>query len=649
MASLKWYINRLKIMSSKEIIHRLICKLYDKKIEYGLRLKEDKYNVKYIDLPKFVGGSEEENQELINNAENILNNKIIVFDQYFDFNYKEKFLVDPITKLKWDSHLYTKVSFRKVDIPGDPKLIWEINKQQYLLDLGVAYQLTSNEKYSNKIIKEINEWIRENEEYKGINWTSGLEIALRCLSWIYSISLIKEYIQEHKININNILHYIRIQTEFIFNKLSLYSSANNHLIGELTLLLYSSYFMDCKESGKWRSKATKMLNEQIDNQFYDDGINKEQSVNYQIHTMELYFLSQYLLEKNKSSLSEKVLSLLKKACFYLDKLSESDGTVFNIGDEDGGHVLKLQSNPNGVLDILQIGALTLRDLNIYKNKEKVINNKALMLYGIDFKSLIEENFKYNKEKSDSYIFKSGGMFIKDGNINNIPYKACFDFGEIGMAPLNAHAHCDILSFNLNIDGAPFLIDCGTYKYHKDDGFRNYFRGVTTHNTISINNKNQFEFLGPFICEKTPVVKLINNSDEKIECSTNMYKKLKCDVRRELIFNNDSILIIDKIHNLSSKSINVKNFFNFDSNVIRSTNLDKESFIINNKEVIFENYIKSINLKDNKYEKKLEQSWMSSKYYYKEKTLRLVYDFDLESNTYLEKITKILIGGKNDRD
>lgn len=645
MNKIKWYFNRAKIMNIKEINHRLLCRAYDYKIEKGYRLKEESYKVTYIELPQFKSINDQEEEILLNNANEILiNKKITIFNKKIILEGSKKFLKDPISNNLWSEKLFTKISFKYRNIPGDPKVIWEINKQQYLLDLAVAYNITNNSSYAEMILDEINEWISENKEYIGINWTSGLEIALRCLSWIYSLSLIKAYLEQNNVSINHILHYIRIQAEFIYNKLSLYSSANNHLIGELTFLIHSSFFIECKESKKWFNKSIKLLNKQTQFQFYEDGVNKEQSINYQVHTMELYFLTQYILKKNNLSLEESSLKILKNACFYLNNLSERDGTVFNIGDEDGGHIIKLQKNAPNVLEILQLGSIVLDDFEIYKNKEKVISNKNLILLGNQYLSFINSKSEYYASSQSYYLYEKGGMYIRDFNLKNKKLKLSFDFGNIGMPPLNAHAHNDILAINININNKPFLVDAGTYKYHLDDGFRDYFRGVEAHNTISINNKNQFNLLGPFMCGKSPVTKIREISNNNITCFTDMYKNENCIVERKLIFEENELIIIDSILNKSKSSKNIKIYFNFDSNVdiVKQDNIyyckitdDKIKIVVDKH--INSNLYKGINLKDGQ-----KMGWQSKGFYLIERTNCLVLDCNVKAKDSI--IIKNIIEG-----
>jgi uncharacterized heparinase superfamily protein len=77
-----------------------------------------------------------------------------------------------------------------------------------------------------------------------------------------------------------------------------------------------------------------------------------------------------------------------------------------------------------------------------------------------------------------------------------------DCGPLGVPPMAAHGHADALSFQLSVNGREFFIDPGTYIYHANNPFRNYFRKTIAHNTICIDGKDQAEIRGPFLWEKS---------------------------------------------------------------------------------------------------------------------------------------------------
>jgi hypothetical protein len=70
---------------------------------------------------------------------------------------------------------------------GDHKIIWELNRHQYWLQLGRAYWLTGDRRYAQAIVDQMENWLDSNPPLTGINWASMLEISLRTISWTMAI------------------------------------------------------------------------------------------------------------------------------------------------------------------------------------------------------------------------------------------------------------------------------------------------------------------------------------------------------------------------------------------------------------------------------------------------------------------------------
>jgi len=65
-----------------------------------------------------------------------------------------------------------------------------------------------------------------------------------------------------------------------------------------------------------------------------------------------------------------------------------------------------------------------------------------------------------------------------------------DAGPLGFLSIAAHGHADALSFTLSAGGCPILIDPGTFAYHTERRWRDYFRGTAAHNTVRIDGVDQ---------------------------------------------------------------------------------------------------------------------------------------------------------------
>ena len=73
---------------------------------------------------------------------------------------------------------------------GDSKVIWELNRHQWLVGLGCAYRLSGDERYAVAAVDSIGEWIAANPPGLGVNWASSLEVALRLISWCWAAVLL---------------------------------------------------------------------------------------------------------------------------------------------------------------------------------------------------------------------------------------------------------------------------------------------------------------------------------------------------------------------------------------------------------------------------------------------------------------------------
>ena len=70
---------------------------------------------------------------------------------------------------------------------GDHKIIWELNRHQWWLQLARAYWLTGDARYASAIVDQMESWLDANPPLTGINWASMLEIGLRTISWTMAI------------------------------------------------------------------------------------------------------------------------------------------------------------------------------------------------------------------------------------------------------------------------------------------------------------------------------------------------------------------------------------------------------------------------------------------------------------------------------
>jgi hypothetical protein len=407
-------------------------------------------------------------------------------------------------------------------------------------------------------MKVIKNWSEENPYMKGINWYSNIEVNLRLITWVLSWealnaeNLMKENDEFRTFVTNDWLPLIYQHCIYSFNNPSKYSSANNHLISEYAGLFIASLKWNFKESKKWIKYSQKGLEEEIINQHSKNGINKEEAAEY-IQFITDFFLLAYIVGENAGRpFSKEYKQQLHKIFDYIYNLLDCAGNFPKYGDEDDGKCFVVDSNKsfNNFKSLLSSAAIIFNDSK-FKSKSNGLDMKNLFLFGEKGKKAFQLLADVEVEEL-SQFYPDEGHFIFREKKNKEEIYLHFNAAPLGFLSIAAHGHADALSFVLHINGQPFLIDSGTYTYHTERPWRNYFMGTLAHNTIRINKQNQALIGGP-----TLWLKHYNAKALKSETSENYdyakaehtgYKGLGIIHSREIFFDkkNKNFKITDTI-------------------------------------------------------------------------------------------------------
>ena len=148
----------------------------------------------------------------------------------------------------------SRINYRDDRLVGNIKFTWELGRHQHLVPLAAAYVVSGDTKYRKAVIDQIDGWIDDNPYAIGIHWCSALEVSLRLVSWalIHSLLVLRDGEQGLFASVRDqerLGTSIYQQAWFVRHFLSRYSSANNHLIGELCGLWVACRTFDLGEQG----------------------------------------------------------------------------------------------------------------------------------------------------------------------------------------------------------------------------------------------------------------------------------------------------------------------------------------------------------------------------------------------------------------
>ncbi len=378
---------------------------------------------------------------------------------------------------------------------GDKKVIWELNRHQHFFKLGVAYWLTSDERYAESFTQQIESWIDQNPPGQGINWASSLEVSFRAMSWIWAFQFFRNAESFTPELFKRAIKHLYLHGRHIEKYLSKYYSPNTHLTGEALGLYYlGSQLPFLARAESWRKLGESILDNEVSRQILEDGVYFEQSTWYQRYTVDFYTQFVVLRSLYNNEPGGTPADILEKrlmaACDFLMHVTRPDGTTPIIGDDDGGRALPLT---NAVADdfrgTLAAGAFLFGRGDL-RSIAGSVQQEVFWLFGVEgvrSYSLIE---KTDPEWASRAFPKGGYYSMRDGWLDTDNF-LLVDCGEVG-AMSGGHGHADTLAIEAAIQGKTLLVDSGTYTYHESGEMRDYFRSTKAHNTLTIDDRSSSE-------------------------------------------------------------------------------------------------------------------------------------------------------------
>lgn len=387
---------------------------------------------------------------------------ITYFQTQRQWSGEQIFWTDPEGMTQGAQIHWSRINYRNTGRHGDPKVIWELNRHQFLRLWINRHDCSPGEKVT-ALSHLLLDWITLNPADTGINWSSSLELALRVVSWERAIQSLGEENLAPKV-LRVIQRSVHQHALHIARFPSLFSSANNHYIGELTGLMAAAVIISGDQEMRQQAwTAWQTLESESRKQVSPDGVLLEQSTYYHAYVLLFFKLALGYATALGFPVALEFRTIIDRMQYFLDCLTDARGIWFSIGDSDDGNLGALMPWENSTAPVSQ------------------------------------------PSPDGAKAFAHGGYKIWCHGSHHALFKA----GPFGYPSIAAHAHCDQLSVQLKIDGSEILTDCGTCCYHDEDKWRRYFRGTAAHNTVMVNSTHQAEYGGPFLWNTTPSAQLDN--------------------------------------------------------------------------------------------------------------------------------------------
>lgn len=507
-------------------------------------------------------------EKVINQANDLLNNIFNIFGKKHVFGNKINWNCSFFPNKEWPINQSSKIDIYSPKKIADIKYNWEFNRHSFLVTLGLAYYFSKDELYAQKICDLILDWIESNPPLYNTSWIDELEVAMRLISWIFSLLLIKNSITLSLIKFNKIFRSMFQQAFYLSLKINKY--AYNHTIGEaFGLFLFSSIFKELKIIKRWFKKSKNIFKKQIRMQILKDGVHIERSLNYHRFVLEFFLIFMII---NPKDITNYEKTLVNKMLTFLRFSIKPDLSVPLLGDSDDARVIppiffNSKNNNHFVIELLNLGAVIFKRSDLKFLLEQ-LSPITVLLCGIEGYDKFKEIKRKEPQKKFHY-FPDGGYFSARNNYQNNSNFLFIDLAD--FSPNGFHDHFDISNIIYSYSGKQILVDSGTYQYNISLALRNKFKSANAHNILNINVANKIKSNSTFSWSKFPkIYRKIDISKKKyfLEIKHNCFKHLNYSRKVSVTHNLNYLEILDILYRKkkTDKQLVVKIFFHFYKNI-----------------------------------------------------------------------------------
>lgn len=517
MNSLAWYCHRLRAMPPAEILHRLKHRVHAERIrrlgppvteeeirvppdaQTGLRFDDARFDafranpVPWERIAAKALGPERNRFSLLGAPER-------------DFGSPIDWHMDSVTGESWPREAESRaINYRSESRLGEVKFAWELGRMPWLLPRAFAARVLKSRELAETVIEDIGGFVRANPPYRGVHWTSGIEMGVRVIAWTWSLALVRPLASPPESLWRELSCHVALYADYCNRFPSLYSSANNHLIAEaVTMEVAGRAWPWIPRARFFAERGSAILDREISRQILPDGYSIEMCPAYLVEVAEWSLAAARVRAESGGEVPvgwrdrwSALAGLLQVFCAEGERLPA-------LGDSDDAVILPTGEphSPRGIADVLLVacGAPCSGAALVGDPLGALVLPAREVAQGADHEAA---------PVPQAHLFRDGGIVVMRSGATRL----VFDCGPHGMPPIHAHAHADALSVTFDVGGIPVLVDPGTFCYHGLRRWRDWFRSTAAHNTVVVDGADQSEIRGPFLWGRVAKTRIVEWREE----------------------------------------------------------------------------------------------------------------------------------------
>lgn len=484
------------------------------------------------------------------NSKKIIETCDLLCKNTFIFNHKWDMEVCKIPYTFSEEIIWNKIPFE------DLEWTFMLNRHKFWVYLAKAYALTSEEKYFDTFISQVNSWIDTVDVFKDeyFNCSRTIEIGIRCLNWIKAIKIFKNSSCNLNFIENKMIESLLYQCELLIKTYDDFRTLSNWGVmqncGLISLAL--NYQEQHSILSQYLTIALERLEYQCKIQILPDGVHWEQSPMYHNEVLNCLLDIAFDFEKLNLDTPSFILSSIRKLAYSNAYMKKPNHNQPMQGDSD----------ETDLRDIITRSAYILKDQNLKYFGYNFVDFESIWDIGDSNISKYEELPTKKPNFTSIALKESGNFYLRDSFEDNSNY-LWFRCGALG----SGHGHGEHLHFDLVSNGEDFISDPGRFTYVEGNKDREFLKSCFAHNTTIVDNLPFSKFNGAWgIVESALTLNThhsFNTTFDFVEGGHLGYVSLESPVvtnRKILYLKNDLWIIIDEF--LTEGAHEYSQIFNF---------------------------------------------------------------------------------------
>lgn len=426
---------------------------------------------------------------------------------------------------KWGRAYFPLCDFLASNVKTDVKIPWELSRLQWFVWLAEATIYTQGDaqlQRKNAIISTVDDWAKANPAGYGVNWTCGMEVAIRATNIAVACGTVATLCEDSEVE--RICSVLRAHLDYL-KRFPEYSDVpGNHyltdLMGEVVLHaalhgLHSAPF----------EQSMDVFADEADRQFEPDGCHIERATIYHRLTYDILALPFALANRAGIGAAKALRPTVRRAAKFIAQIAGEHGNLPVFGDQDSGFVLWFLEVPQQI-DRRVAGSAGGPETDLYSFLIALADDPAFL-----------PDVPSGPGKRSGFATIAGGQF-------HVTMKT----GPLGLAGRAPHDHDDALSVCASFAGHRLLIDPGCHSYTLDADLRTEFILSSKHNApIPVGRERHCASSGSInaTMRGAPTASLTCHNADKAQGRVAATPHSKMDVQRTIAASGTGMQISDE--------------------------------------------------------------------------------------------------------